>query len=163
VHRGAEANSNGAHKHMGFSKLQLRMNYVIQSSAPLIRSPARHVQHSVRAPPHLRAASPASINLSFPLSSLPGSSCLGELHLRSSPPQGSCPPRGSCPHGKVQQAQWGESLTTSAYCHSLDGPRAFCHPPLELGSGLVDGRDEVPHFPSRQLSTLHSVRFLGYG
>jgi hypothetical protein len=39
VHRGAEANSNGAHKHMGFSKLQLRMNYVIQFSAPVIRSP----------------------------------------------------------------------------------------------------------------------------
>jgi hypothetical protein len=61
--------------------------------------------------------------------------------------------------GFQQQAQWGKSLTLSARCHSLDAPRAFCRPPLELGSGLVDDPDEVPRFPSRQRPTLHSVCF----
>src|SRR5271156_1186763 len=54
--RGAEANSNGAHKHMNFSKSQLKVNYAIRCSAPMDSLTARHVQHSVRALPHLPAA-----------------------------------------------------------------------------------------------------------
>lgn len=142
--------------HKGFAKLQLKVNYAIRSSAPVIFSPPAT---SARAPLICQPGALPALPVSFASPFLSYwllvprrvSTCTQAL-LKARPP-----------HGKVQQTQWGESLALSPCCHSLDGPRAFCCPPLELGSGLVDDRDEVPRFPSRQRPTLHSVRFLGYG
>jgi hypothetical protein len=138
---------------MGFSKLQLRVNCAIWSSAPVIRLPP--AMSSMVSLPARRAASPATINfpfLSYPAPRASASSTCARALLSA-----------RAPTERYNRRNGERAFTLSVCCHSLNGPRAFCRPPLDLGSGLVDDRDEVLRFPSRRRPTLHLVRFLGYG
>jgi len=143
-------------KHMGFAKLQLNVNYAIRSSAPVILSPPAT---SARAPLICQPGALQALSVSFASPFFP----TWLLMPRRAPTCARALLKARAPTERYNRRNGGQSLTLSPCCHSLNGPRAFCRPRLELGSGLVDDRDEVPRFPSRQRPTLHSVRFLGYG